>query len=81
MALVNVEPIKASPATDFEQPPDVVVTPCDPWPAPYYMEGGFRRVHPYHYTFNTWCKERWRGKRLEDIFVSEFRDRPAEYYV
>ncbi|CAI7635081.1 Pseudouridine synthase RluC/RluD [Penicillium manginii] len=80
MALVNVEPVKASPTTDFEQPPDVVVTPCDPWPAPYYMEGGFRRVHPYHYTFNTWCKERWRGKRLEDIFVSEFRDRPPEYY-
>ncbi|KAJ5227344.1 Pseudouridine synthase RluC/RluD [Penicillium citrinum] len=81
MALVNAEPANPPPpATEFEQPADVLVTPCDPWPAPYYMEGGFRRVKPYHYTFNTWCKERWRGKRLEDIFTSEFRDRPAEYY-
>ncbi|KAJ5098119.1 hypothetical protein N7532_005120 [Penicillium argentinense] len=80
MALVNVDAVKAPPAEQFEQPPDVMVTPCDPWPAPYYMEGGFRRVRPYHYTFNTYCKERWRGRNLEDIFLSEFRDRPPEYY-
>jgi tRNA pseudouridine32 synthase len=37
-------------------------------------------VEPYYYTYNTWCKERWRGRRLIDIFDSEFRDRPLEYY-
>ncbi|KAK2737933.1 hypothetical protein FQN55_000837 [Onygenales sp. PD_40] len=64
----------------FEPPPDVAVTPCDPWPAPYYLEGGLRRVKPYHYTYNTYCKERWRGRTLMDIFGTEFRDRPREYY-
>lgn len=80
MSLVNVE-ITPKPAPDpVEQPPDVLVTPCDPWPAPYYVEGGFRRVRPYHYTYNTNCKERWRGRTLEDIFTSEFRDRAPDYY-
>jgi tRNA pseudouridine synthase 9 len=37
-------------------------------------------VTPYHYTYNTFCKERWRGREILDIFASEFRDRPAEYY-
>lgn len=81
MALVNVDTnAKAPPADAMKQPPNVVVTPCNPWPVPYYMEGGFRRVKPYHYTYNTYCKERWRGKTLEEIFTSEFRDRKPDYY-
>lgn len=51
------------------------------WPAPYYYENGLRRVKPYHFTYNTFCKERWRNRELVDIFISEFRDRPPEYYV
>ena len=62
-------------------PPDVVTTPCDPWPRPYYLEDGLRKVHPYHFTYNTYCKERWRGRKLLDIFATEFRDRPQAYYV
>lgn len=82
MDLVNVDTTLKVPPPDFvEKAPDVVVTPCDPWPPPYYLEGGFRRVRPYHYTYNTNCKQRWRGRQLEDIFTSEFRDRPREYYV
>ncbi|KAI1344842.1 pseudouridine synthase [Xylariaceae sp. FL0016] len=50
------------------------------WPQPYYLENGLRRVAPYHFTYNTWCKERWRGRELIDIFESEFRDRPMAYY-
>jgi len=65
----------------FQEPPPVIVTPCDPWPRPYYLEQGLRRVAPYHFTYNTYCKERWRGRELLDIFSSEFRDRPLEYYV
>ena len=65
----------------FEEPPPVVVTPSDPWPRPYFLENGLRRVAPYHFTYNTYCKERWRGRELLDIFSSEFRDRPLEYYV
>lgn len=81
MALVSIDTTPKAPAADATKSlPDVLVTPCDPWPAPYYLEGGFRRVRPYHYTYNTSCKERWRGRTLEDIFVSEFRDRAPDYY-
>ncbi|KAL2187074.1 pseudouridine synthase [Thermothelomyces heterothallicus CBS 203.75] len=50
------------------------------WPRPYYFKDGLRRVSPYFYTYNTWCKERWRGRELVEVFQSEFRDRPIEYY-
>lgn len=50
------------------------------WPRPYVIDNGLRRVAPYHYTYNTWCKQRWRGRQLLDIFESEFRDRPVAYY-
>ncbi|KAI0134179.1 RluA family pseudouridine synthase [Xylariales sp. AK1849] len=52
----------------------------DVWPRPYLIENGLRRLDPYYYTYNTWCKQRWRGRELLDIFESEFRDRPATYY-
>ena len=87
MALVAVEPLAERNHTrqkgqqDLSPPPDVVTTPCDPWPRPYYLEDGLRKVHPYHYTYNTYCKERWRGRELLDIFATEFRDRPQAYYV
>ncbi|KAK0707602.1 pseudouridine synthase [Lasiosphaeris hirsuta] len=58
----------------------ILITPCDPWPRPYFLEGGLRRVAPYFFTYNTWCKERWRGRQLIDVFESEFRDRDIEYY-
>ncbi|RYP40075.1 hypothetical protein DL766_000099 [Monosporascus sp. MC13-8B] len=58
-----------------------LITPCgDIWPRPYIIEDGLRRVAPYHYTYNTWVKERWRGRKLIDVFESEFRDRPLAYY-
>lgn len=82
MSLVPVDTtLQVPPPDPVQKPPEVAITPCDPWPAPYYFEGGLRRVKPYHYTYNTFCKERWRGRELVDIFLSEFRDRPAEYYV
>lgn len=82
MAVVPVDTtLQVPPPDPVEEPPKVAVTPCAPWPIPYYFEGGLRRVKPYYYTYNTYCKERWRGRELQDIFTSEFRDRPAEYYV
>lgn len=89
MALTAIDPLidqkpslqKHEDKQAFVAPPDVVTTPCDPWPRPYYLEDGLRKVHPYHYTYNTYCKERWRGKELLDIFATEFRDRPQAYYV
>jgi tRNA pseudouridine32 synthase len=83
MALVEVPP--GLPPLEEKQPmvapPAVITSPCDPWPRPYFLENGLRRVAPYHYTYNTYCKQRWRGRELLDIFASEFRDRPEEYYV
>ena len=83
MAITPVDTTMQVPPPDpVQEPPKVAVTPCgDAWPAPYYYEGGLRRVKPYHYTYNTNCKERWRGRTLVDIFVTEFRDRKPEYYV
>ncbi|ETN42285.1 uncharacterized protein HMPREF1541_04226 [Cyphellophora europaea CBS 101466] len=61
--------------------PDTITTPSgDLWPPPYYIEKGLRRVRPYHFTYNTYCKQRWRGRTILDIFSSEFRDRDREYY-
>ncbi|KAM0550799.1 hypothetical protein ACHAPJ_008662 [Fusarium lateritium] len=63
-------------------PDEPLITPVgDPWPRPYHFEGdGLRRVRPYHFTYNTHCKERWRNRPLLEIYDSEFRDRPLEYY-
>ncbi|KAI9668086.1 MAG: hypothetical protein M1821_000906 [Bathelium mastoideum] len=79
MALTVVEPAPVEPE-QLAPPPAVAITPCDPWPRPYLLDTGLRRVQPYHFTYNTFCKERWRGRELFDIFCTEFRDRPAEYY-
>lgn len=82
MALMTVEKV-ANPKVEPQilAVPLVLTTPCDPWPRPYYLEDGLRKVLPYHFTYNTFCKERWRGRELIDIFATEFRDRPQAYYV
>jgi tRNA pseudouridine synthase 9 len=67
----------AQPDTEHVLP---LPAPSDTWPHPYYVEDGLRRVSPYFYTYNTYCKERWRGRELVDVFQNEFRDRPLEYY-
>ncbi|KAI1416115.1 pseudouridine synthase [Hypoxylon sp. FL1857] len=59
---------------------DPTTSPSTTWPPPYYFENGLRRVAPYHFTYKTWVKQRWRGRRLLDVFESEFRDRPLAYY-
>ncbi|KAK4447856.1 pseudouridine synthase [Podospora aff. communis PSN243] len=64
--------------TSSNSPP--LATASAPWPRPYYIEDGLRRVAPYHFTYNTWCKQRWRGRSLLEVFASEFRDKPLEYY-
>lgn len=46
----------------------------------YYFEGGLRKVYPYYYDFKTYCKGRWIGKTLLEVFSSEFRSEPLEYY-
>jgi tRNA pseudouridine synthase 9 len=79
LALEKYKPQKKS----KKQPPlpDVLTTPSgDIWPRPYYFEDGLRKVKPYHWTYQTYVKERWRDRTLLEVFTSEFRDRPVEYY-
>ena len=44
------------------------------------IDGTLRKIKPYYFTYKTFCKERWRDRRLLDIFVTEFRDREEDYY-
>ena len=81
LTTTSMDPLpRTKPDPPQAPPPAVAVTSCDPWPRPYYVSEGLRRVAPYHYTYNTFCKERWRNRELLDIFASEFRDRTREYY-
>ncbi|CAH2328977.1 RNA pseudouridylate synthase domain-containing 2 [Pelobates cultripes] len=45
-----------------------------------YLEGGLRKVRPYYFDFETYCKGRWVGRTLLDVFSTEFRAEPLEYY-
>lgn len=46
----------------------------------YYFDGGLRKVHPYYFDFKTYCKGRWIGKSLLEVFKNEFRAESIEYY-
>lgn len=48
--------------------------------ASYYFEDGLRKVYPYYYDFKTYCKGRWIGKTLLEVFKSEFRSESIDYY-
>ncbi|XP_027659913.2 pseudouridylate synthase RPUSD2 [Falco cherrug] len=46
----------------------------------YYFEGGLRKVRPYYFDFCTYCKGRWVGRSLLQVFSTEFRAQPLAYY-
>lgn len=46
-----------------------------------YVDRYLYKIKPYYFNYKAFCKERWRDKKLVDIFTKEFRDRPSEYYV
>ncbi|KAJ8353592.1 hypothetical protein SKAU_G00211590 [Synaphobranchus kaupii] len=46
----------------------------------YYFEGGLRKVYPYYFDYKTYCKGRWIGKSLREVFGTEFRAEPLDYY-
>uniref|UniRef100_A0A8C3YM93 Pseudouridylate synthase RPUSD2 n=1 Tax=Catagonus wagneri TaxID=51154 RepID=A0A8C3YM93_9CETA len=46
----------------------------------YYFEGGLRKVRPYYFDFQTYCKGRWVGHSLLHVFSTEFRAQPLTYY-
>ena len=46
----------------------------------YIFKNGLRYVQPYYFTFTAYCKERWFGKTVLDVFKKEFRLETAEFY-
>ena len=46
----------------------------------YYIENGLRKVRPYLYQYQTFTKHRWIGKTLLEVFKSEFKAKPINYY-
>lgn len=48
--------------------------------AEYFIENNLRKVYPYYFTYSTFCKGRWVGKRLVDVFSEEFRAHSREEY-
>uniref|UniRef100_A0A8C3RL67 Pseudouridylate synthase RPUSD2 n=1 Tax=Chelydra serpentina TaxID=8475 RepID=A0A8C3RL67_CHESE len=65
-------PRKRNPGVSFSEPH--FAETC------YYFEGGLRKVRPYHFDFQTYCKGRWVGKSLLHVFSTEFRAQPIDYY-
>jgi 23S rRNA-/tRNA-specific pseudouridylate synthase len=39
-----------------------------------------RTIEPYPYTFSTFCKARWIGRSVLDVYCSEFGSYPKSYY-
>ncbi|RWS04894.1 uncharacterized protein B4U79_04929, partial [Dinothrombium tinctorium] len=46
----------------------------------YYFENGLRKVYPYHFGFQTFCKGRWVGRNIIDVMQKEFRQLPLEQF-
>lgn len=46
----------------------------------YYFENGLRKVYPYYFAYNTYCKGRWLGQPLLDVMVNEFGAYTKELY-
>ncbi|KAL6073507.1 RNA pseudouridylate synthase domain containing protein 2 [Balamuthia mandrillaris] len=46
----------------------------------YFFRDGLRFVRPYYYDFKVHAKERWLGKTLLQLFLTEFRGHTPSYY-
>lgn len=39
----------------------------------WYIENGLRKVYPYEFTYHTFCKGRWLGKKIKEMYQTEFK--------
>ncbi|CAI5961131.1 unnamed protein product [Closterium sp. NIES-64] len=46
----------------------------------YIVHDGRRYVKPYFFQFVAHVKQRWHGRHIAELFASEFRQRPLQYY-
>ncbi|KAF9980103.1 hypothetical protein BGZ65_005551 [Modicella reniformis] len=59
---------------------DLVNTEDDLCNAEYYFENDLRKIKPYFFKYQTFAKGRWLGRRIIDVFNTEFRDRDNTFY-
>jgi len=61
------------------QPKDLLLYPAQG--VEWTYENGLRKVIPYDFCYKAFAKGRWIGRSILDVFVTEFRDQSAFYYV
>ena len=49
--------------------------------AHYTKDKAFRYVINYEFCFKTFAKQRWLGRNLLDVFITEFKAFSENYYV
>jgi hypothetical protein len=47
----------------------------------YYFEDCYRKVRDHEYEHRTWAKQRWFGRSLIEVLLTEFLIFTEEYYV
>lgn len=47
----------------------------------YAFDKAFRYVNNYDYCFKTFAKQRWLGRNLLEMFITEFKAFSETYYV
>ncbi|KAG0307088.1 hypothetical protein BGZ98_001083 [Dissophora globulifera] len=59
---------------------DLVDTEEDLKIAEFYIENDLRKIKPYFFKYQTFAKGRWLGRKIIDVFNTEFRDRDNVFY-
>ena len=45
------------------------------------VEIDLRKIKPYYFKYQTFAKGRWLGRKVIEVFNTEFRDRDNTFYV
>ncbi|KAG0298635.1 hypothetical protein BGZ96_009709 [Linnemannia gamsii] len=48
--------------------------------AQYFFDNDLRKIKPYFFKYQTYAKGRWLGRKLIEVFNTEFRDRDNTFY-
>ncbi|KAK3846957.1 MAG: RNA pseudouridylate synthase domain-containing protein 2-like protein [Linnemannia gamsii] len=48
--------------------------------AEYFIDNDLRKIKPYFFKYQTYAKGRWLGRKLIEVFNTEFRDRDNAFY-
>ncbi|KAF9362804.1 hypothetical protein BGX34_005461 [Mortierella sp. NVP85] len=59
---------------------DLVNSEDDLKSAEYYFENDLRKIKPYYFKYQTFAKGRWLGRKVIEVFNTEFRDRDNTFY-